>query len=176
MATTIDHHYISTACLHDRHDDCRHTCKYCGNACQCRTCGHPVVRNTDECTASEPCQDPEWCAGGGLCIKATGGRRITTTANATEALRATASKQRTWQPDPTYAPGKSDQWAYEHARANRTKPEWEQADVPDLNYGDMRLRLLVYDLIEQIIDLTPTSRAAWEKVVHLRKQCRGMLP
>lgn len=33
------HDYLSTACLHDRHDECRRTCKFCEVACKCR-CEH----------------------------------------------------------------------------------------------------------------------------------------
>jgi hypothetical protein len=32
-------HYTSTACHHDLHDRCRHTCKYCAKPCRC-TCHH----------------------------------------------------------------------------------------------------------------------------------------
>jgi hypothetical protein len=33
------HIYRSTACQHDKHDECRRTCKFCGAACNCE-CGH----------------------------------------------------------------------------------------------------------------------------------------
>lgn len=29
------HRYLSTACIHNKHDVCRETCKYCGNHCVC---------------------------------------------------------------------------------------------------------------------------------------------
>lgn len=29
------HDYLSTACLHDLHENCRLTCKYCDTACSC---------------------------------------------------------------------------------------------------------------------------------------------
>ena len=28
-------HYWSTACIHDRHDECRRTCKFCDQPCRC---------------------------------------------------------------------------------------------------------------------------------------------
>lgn len=31
-----EHFYVSTACLHDRHDDCRLICKWCDAPCNCR--------------------------------------------------------------------------------------------------------------------------------------------
>jgi hypothetical protein len=30
-----DHQYTSTACHHERHQECRFTCKYCDAICQC---------------------------------------------------------------------------------------------------------------------------------------------
>lgn len=30
-----DHDYLSTACEHQRHDECRRTCKFCANPCGC---------------------------------------------------------------------------------------------------------------------------------------------
>jgi hypothetical protein len=41
------HHYISTACQHGRHSDCRLVCKYCGAKCECASCEHAEI-NTDE--------------------------------------------------------------------------------------------------------------------------------
>jgi hypothetical protein len=35
------HVYMSTACLHTRHEDCRKTCKFCGAACVC-ACHLPI--------------------------------------------------------------------------------------------------------------------------------------
>jgi hypothetical protein len=35
-----EHHYISTACVHDRHDRCRRTCKFGAEPSLC-SCGHP---------------------------------------------------------------------------------------------------------------------------------------
>jgi len=29
------HAYVSTACTHLRHEQCRRTCKFCGTPCQC---------------------------------------------------------------------------------------------------------------------------------------------
>lgn len=29
------HDYLSTACLHERHDQCRRSCKFCGMPCRC---------------------------------------------------------------------------------------------------------------------------------------------
>jgi hypothetical protein len=45
------HDYISTACRHGRHEDCRATCKWCGAACGCKACEHkapamPLTWNT----------------------------------------------------------------------------------------------------------------------------------
>lgn len=31
----MKHMYISTACQHEKHDLCRHFCKYCQAACLC---------------------------------------------------------------------------------------------------------------------------------------------
>lgn len=31
----VEHQYLSTACLHGRHDDCRLTCKWCPAPCLC---------------------------------------------------------------------------------------------------------------------------------------------
>lgn len=45
-AWSAPHAYVSTACLHGRHDDCRRTCKYCSAPCQ-----HPAH-------ASQPDGDP----------------------------------------------------------------------------------------------------------------------
>lgn len=33
----VIHEYISTACNHERHDECRKTCKFCDSECKC-TC------------------------------------------------------------------------------------------------------------------------------------------
>jgi hypothetical protein len=33
------HDYLSTACLHERHGQCRHSCKFCGVQCRCE-CHH----------------------------------------------------------------------------------------------------------------------------------------
>jgi hypothetical protein len=48
------HRYVSTACQHDVHDQCRRTCKFCSVACSCPchvTSGvftpSPVVADTD---------------------------------------------------------------------------------------------------------------------------------
>lgn len=34
-AVTGEHIYVSTACLHDRHELCRLACKHCGTPCWC---------------------------------------------------------------------------------------------------------------------------------------------
>jgi len=39
-------HYTSTACLHDRHDECRQTCKFCSAACRCACHGAKEVPST----------------------------------------------------------------------------------------------------------------------------------
>lgn len=39
MAYAQTVHYVSTACVHGRHDDCRWTCKWCSGTCQCE-CHH----------------------------------------------------------------------------------------------------------------------------------------
>lgn len=31
----VPHRYFSTACLHERHDDCRMVCKFCPSPCRC---------------------------------------------------------------------------------------------------------------------------------------------
>jgi hypothetical protein len=31
----ITHQYVSTACMHSRHDRCRERCKFCGMHCRC---------------------------------------------------------------------------------------------------------------------------------------------
>jgi hypothetical protein len=35
-----EHRYVSTACQHGRHDQCRRTCKFCDAACGCGGCEH----------------------------------------------------------------------------------------------------------------------------------------
>jgi hypothetical protein len=32
--------YLSKACEHELHGDCRYTCKFCGEACRCTGCTH----------------------------------------------------------------------------------------------------------------------------------------
>lgn len=34
-ASTGEHIYLSTACLHDLHDRCRLVCKFCATECLC---------------------------------------------------------------------------------------------------------------------------------------------
>ena len=46
MNTHAAHWYLSTACLHEQHEHCRLTCKYCNAACDCR-CHHPDVVRMD---------------------------------------------------------------------------------------------------------------------------------
>lgn len=60
-----EHHYTSTACVHQLHDQCRRTCKFCGHYCQCwcheagaavPRCGRPVpllVGGTRPCVLEE---------------------------------------------------------------------------------------------------------------------------
>jgi hypothetical protein len=36
-----EHHYLSTACYHGRHPDCRQQCKFCPERCIC-PCHHPT--------------------------------------------------------------------------------------------------------------------------------------
>lgn len=43
-ATTGEHIYLSTACLHDLHLRCRMACKFCGEACLC-LCHYPEGRS-----------------------------------------------------------------------------------------------------------------------------------
>jgi hypothetical protein len=31
----MEHKYVSTACQHDRHDECRQSCKFCEASCLC---------------------------------------------------------------------------------------------------------------------------------------------
>lgn len=30
-----EHVYVSTACVHEKHEECRKACKFCGGACRC---------------------------------------------------------------------------------------------------------------------------------------------
>lgn len=39
VARPQDHYYVSTACHHDRHGECRYVCKFCGAECMC-ICTH----------------------------------------------------------------------------------------------------------------------------------------
>lgn len=39
-ATSTPHHYISTACQHGLHEQCRRSCKFCGAICACGKCVH----------------------------------------------------------------------------------------------------------------------------------------
>src|SRR5258708_1567246 len=36
------HHYVSTACQHGLHGQCRERCKFCDAKCQCTQCSHSV--------------------------------------------------------------------------------------------------------------------------------------
>jgi hypothetical protein len=29
-------HYLSTACIHEHHDECKGTCKFCDSNCRCK--------------------------------------------------------------------------------------------------------------------------------------------
>lgn len=42
-----EHEYTSTACAHDRHVDCRVTCKWCLASCRC-PCHTPPYTQGDE--------------------------------------------------------------------------------------------------------------------------------
>ena len=33
--TVEDHYYLSTACLHAEHEQCRRACKFCSARCHC---------------------------------------------------------------------------------------------------------------------------------------------
>ena len=35
VAVDFQHHYLSTACRHSEHGQCRQTCKFCEKACSC---------------------------------------------------------------------------------------------------------------------------------------------
>ena len=37
------HNYVSTACQHSRHAECRVTCKFCPANCACHDCEHSVL-------------------------------------------------------------------------------------------------------------------------------------
>lgn len=37
------HHYISTACQHGLHGQCRERCKFCDAKCQCTQCSHSAL-------------------------------------------------------------------------------------------------------------------------------------
>lgn len=39
------HRYVSTACLHGQHGECRLTCKFCKALCGCPDCRHPAVES-----------------------------------------------------------------------------------------------------------------------------------
>ena len=45
---TEAHNYVSTACEHGLHEQCRRTCKFCPAECLCPYCDHPVLEKTDE--------------------------------------------------------------------------------------------------------------------------------
>lgn len=56
-----EHVYLSTACVHDRHVQCRQTCKFCMALCQC-SC-HPVV-STDGDDRHDTYRDESWLLSG----------------------------------------------------------------------------------------------------------------
>jgi len=39
-----NHWYYSTACLHEKHEACRQTCKFCHDPCHCEC--HPDITET----------------------------------------------------------------------------------------------------------------------------------
>jgi len=51
MADIRDHGYISTACWHVFHDECRKVCKFCGSECRCEC---HKRKPTDEAPALAP--------------------------------------------------------------------------------------------------------------------------
>src|SRR5215207_3646129 len=55
QVNTPDHDYLSTACHHDEHDDCRQECKFCPAACECK-CHRPPP-----CCKCQPQPDPCDC-------------------------------------------------------------------------------------------------------------------
>lgn len=44
---TNEHFYVSTACFHGLHDDCRLLCKWCDGRCNCG-CHQPMCEGPDE--------------------------------------------------------------------------------------------------------------------------------
>lgn len=52
MAPTVttDRVYVSTACQHGKHEQCRLRCKFCGADCGCMdlTCDHYLIDRTPE--------------------------------------------------------------------------------------------------------------------------------
>jgi len=53
----IAHHYVSTACLHDLHDRCRRTCKFCASPCACHC--HLTSPETPEDSPQSASKPPE---------------------------------------------------------------------------------------------------------------------
>ncbi len=47
LAVGVDHVYLSTACLHDEHGECRRRCKFCNEPC---ACPHHIWVRVDELT------------------------------------------------------------------------------------------------------------------------------
>lgn len=45
---TEDHYYLSTACFHGLHDECRKTCKFCTSPCQCKDLDCECPKRVDE--------------------------------------------------------------------------------------------------------------------------------
>lgn len=43
-----DHQYLSTACLHEQHAECRQVCKFCPKSCECE-CGHETPPKANSC-------------------------------------------------------------------------------------------------------------------------------
>jgi hypothetical protein len=52
-------HYLSTACIHAHHDECKNTCKFCDRDCRCPC--HESDQTTEEntMTSTEPNQPDE---------------------------------------------------------------------------------------------------------------------
>lgn len=53
----MPHAYLSTACYHLKHEECRVTCKYCPEQCMCR-CHWPGEDDTKD-LAKPPVEAPK---------------------------------------------------------------------------------------------------------------------
>jgi hypothetical protein len=50
-----DHAYVSTACIHELHDRCRLTCKFCEAICRCPC--HGAIPDPAELSAAVPIEE-----------------------------------------------------------------------------------------------------------------------